>query len=235
MNRSLVDALGGRDGGALLLVERVVVDRAVVQAHAVGRLRHVRERVLHPHLVVALCEVVPRVGAARLLASLRGVHGLRALDQEVLQLECLDQVRVPHERAVRHAHILERLRHLEHLLAALFEQVLHAEDCGVVLHALLQVAADGGGGQRAGGVAQLVKVGNRRRARILGQGALLVARLARLPDAVGARTAEDDDVEERVGAETVGTVDGGAGGFAGGEQTGHDLVGIVLRRVEHFA
>ncbi len=51
-------------------------------------------------------------------------------------------------------------------------------------------------------------------------------------DAGGA--AEDDDVEQRVGAETVGAVDAGRCRLAGGQQTGHDLVGVLLRRVHHL-
>ena len=52
---------------------------------------------LHPVIVVAVLEVVPRVCPAALLAGLRGEHGVRALHEEVLQLEGLDEVSVPNE------------------------------------------------------------------------------------------------------------------------------------------
>lgn len=54
------------------------------------------------------------------------------------------------------------------------------------------------------------------------------SRLEGLRDVVGAGTAEDDNVEERVRAETVGTVDGNASSLTGGVQPGNDLVGTVL-------
>jgi len=49
---------------------------------------------------IASLEVVTGVSAARLLPGLGGVHGLRSLDEQVLQLKRLDEVRVPNHRAV---------------------------------------------------------------------------------------------------------------------------------------
>ena len=57
----------------------------------------------------------------------------------------------------------------------------------------------------------------------------------------GARTdgnpggaAEDDDVEQRVGAEAVGAVHAGRGGLAGGQQAVHYRVWVLLRRIYHL-
>ena len=47
--------------------------------------------------------------------------------------------------------------------------------------------------------------------------------------------AEDDEVDQRVGAEAVGAVHRGAAGFADGHQAGRDAVGIVGGRVQHLA
>ena len=51
---------------------------------------------LDTYILLAHLEVVARVRAAALLARLRRVHCLRALHEQVLQLERLDQVRVPY-------------------------------------------------------------------------------------------------------------------------------------------
>ena len=51
---------------------------------------------LDTYIPLAHLEVVARVRAAALLARLRRVHCLRALHEQVLQLERLDQVRVPY-------------------------------------------------------------------------------------------------------------------------------------------
>ena len=55
-----------------------------------------------------------------------------------------------------------------------------------------------------------------------------LARSQSLLDVVGASTAEDNDVEERVGAETVRTVDGYTRGLTGGVQTLNNLVVAIL-------
>ena len=47
--------------------------------------------------------------------------------------------------------------------------------------------------------------------------------------------AEDDEIGQRIRAETVGAVDRGAAGFADGHQAGHDGVGVVGGRVQHLA
>lgn len=48
-----------------------------------------------------------------------------------------------------------------------------------------------------------------------------------LLDAVGDGATEDDDVEKRVGAETVGSVDGHASGLASSHETRDHAVGVV--------
>lgn len=48
-----------------------------------------------------------------------------------------------------------------------------------------------------------------------------------LLDAVGDGATEDDDVEKRVGAEAVGSVDGHASGLASSHETRDHAVGVV--------
>ena len=61
--------------------------------------------VLHPVSIVALAEVLAGVCAAGLLARLRRQHGAAGVGQQVTQLQGLDEVRVPDERTVGHAHL----------------------------------------------------------------------------------------------------------------------------------
>jgi len=56
--------------------------------------------VLQPFLVIALVKVVPEMCTPRLLVLLRAVHGDGRVDQQVLQLQGLHQVGVPHPAAV---------------------------------------------------------------------------------------------------------------------------------------
>mmetsp|Transcript_3468 Transcript_3468/g.4859 ORF Transcript_3468/g.4859 Transcript_3468/m.4859 type:complete len:531 (-) Transcript_3468:80-1672(-) len=110
-----------------------------------------------------------------------------------------------------------------------------AVDRSMVLHALLHVQADLGGGQRTLSIPVLVEVGDALRARAGLQVGLGVPRGGDLRDAVGAGAPEHHDVQQAVGAEAVGPVHGGAGGLARREQPGHDAVRVLRRRRQHLA
>jgi hypothetical protein len=58
-------------------------------------------------LVAASLEVLARMRTAALLAGQRTLHDLHGVDEQVLQLQRLHQVAVPHHRAVRHLHVRE--------------------------------------------------------------------------------------------------------------------------------
>ena len=109
-------------------------------------------------------------------------------------------MRARHHRAVSDADVRHALADLVDLDDALLELLLHAEDGGVVLHHLLQVAPDLGRRERARRVAQLVEVVDGELARVGGEGLLRRGRLGDVVDSVGARPAEDDDVEQAVGS-----------------------------------
>lgn len=55
-----------------------------------------------------------------------------------------------------------------------------------------------------------------------------------LSDVVGASTTEDDDIQKRVGTETVSTVDGDTSSLASGVQSGDDLVLAVFVNRDDF-
>ena len=82
--------------------------RAVVEAHAPGTL-HPGQGVLQPVLIVALGEILARMRAAALGAVGRRMDGRGRLQQQILELERLDQIGVPDERAVGDAHVGEGL------------------------------------------------------------------------------------------------------------------------------
>ena len=60
-----------------------------------------------------------------------------------------------------------------------------------------------------------------------------LSRRQSLLNVMGASTTEDDDIEERVGAETVRAVDGHTGGLTGSIQTRDDLVLAVLIKMNN--
>mmetsp|Transcript_10585 Transcript_10585/g.20443 ORF Transcript_10585/g.20443 Transcript_10585/m.20443 type:complete len:470 (-) Transcript_10585:482-1891(-) len=209
--------------------------RPVVELHLVGGIRHVRKRVLHPLLVIAGLVVVACVGAAALSARLSRVHCLRALHEQILKLERLHQVRVPDHGLVGDLDVLDAGADVVDLGAPLGEQVLHTEDGGVRLHHLLQLVADRGGRLRALIGAQKINVGDGLLARALGQVLERIAWLGDLADAEGGGAAEDDDVEQRVGAQAVGAVHRRARGLARGEKAADDGVRVGGRRPDHLS
>mmetsp|Transcript_28961 Transcript_28961/g.64766 ORF Transcript_28961/g.64766 Transcript_28961/m.64766 type:complete len:331 (-) Transcript_28961:957-1949(-) len=219
-----VDARDGRDDFALLLVQSVVVHRPVVDRGLSRLLVEVGHGVLHPVHVVPVRGVFPRVGAPRLGAEIGRVHRGRRVGQQIAQLEGLDQVRVPDEGAVRHLHVLELSHRRVDLHRTLGEHVGGAVDGGVVLHHLLHLEPQLRRLHLPVREANRVQLRNRLGARILGEGRDGVARLVEVGDAEGAGAAEDDDVEQRVGAESVGAVHRGTAHLPRREEAWHHLV-----------
>ncbi len=184
----------------------------------------VGDGVLHPLIVVAIGIILVSVSAAALLPLLGAVHGGGGVAQEVATFERFDEVGVPDERLVGNLDVGELLDDVINLGLALGQEVGRAVDGGVLLHDGLHVRSDLGGRRRSLGVAEPVEIGHGFHPRVgsgVGDG---IARLGNVGNAEGTGTAKDDNVKEGVGTETVGTVDGGAGRFSGGEEAGYDLI-----------
>mmetsp|Transcript_27816 Transcript_27816/g.68381 ORF Transcript_27816/g.68381 Transcript_27816/m.68381 type:complete len:665 (+) Transcript_27816:128-2122(+) len=189
--------------------------------------------VLHPVHVVAVGEVLARVRPAALLAPLRAVHGDLRVGHQVVQLQRLDQVRVPHQAAVRHLQVVQAAGHVVDLDAPLRQRLLRAEHGGVVLHGALHRLAHHGRAVRPVGVPHGVQVRDGVLARVRRDHLVRPPRLQRLRHGVGARPPEHHDVQQRVGAQAVGAVHGGAGALPGGQQPRHHGVGVAVRADGH--
>lgn len=221
-----VDSLEGRNG-LNLVIERLM-DYITVRdvSVLVGSLLE-SERMLHPVHIVSLRVVISSVSTARLLSVLGGINGHLALNEKVLELESLNEVGVPHLTAIRQLDVFVHLRDLVHLLAALLEQVLLTEDGGVTLHGLLESTADLGGRVLAVGEAHSVELGNGLFTGVRSELLLGLTRHEVLDGGLGGTSTEDDEIEQRVGAESVSTMDGSAGGFTASSKAGHnDIVAL---------
>mmetsp|Transcript_86006 Transcript_86006/g.240669 ORF Transcript_86006/g.240669 Transcript_86006/m.240669 type:complete len:303 (-) Transcript_86006:986-1894(-) len=217
-----------------LLVQGLVDDRAVLEGDG-GilnvRLVQVRQGVLHPSGVVTVREVLVRVRSTGLLPGLRSIHLLRGLIDQVLELQRLDQICVPHHAAIRDADILVLLHDLHDDVLALRQVVRVAVHRRVLLHRHLQLPAEVGRGDGALAVADLVHARDRGLARVGRQRHRRAVRLHELRGGVSRLAAEDHEVEERVGAQAVGAVHGGAARLAGGEEAGYDGVALALQHL----
>ena len=216
-----------------LVVERGLDDRAVVDAH-LALLVDPREGVFHPVDIVTVGEVLASVRTAALLALLGGVHGDLRVGHQVVELERLDEVGVPHHALVRHLEVVQSGGDLVNLLHALGQGLLRTEHGGVVLHHPLHRLPDIRGGVLAVAPSNLVQVRHGILTRVGGNLLVGHAGLEGLGDGVRARTAENDDVEKGVGAEAVGAVHGGARALTRGEQARHGRVLAVGAQGQHL-
>ena len=92
---------------------------------------------LHPVLVVALREVLARVRAAALGAVLCGFHRDDRLGNQIVEFQCLDEIRVPDQRAVRNPDVGDAAVNFVNELLALFQDLGGAKYRAIVLHHLL--------------------------------------------------------------------------------------------------
>lgn len=208
------------------------------------------ESVLHPVLVVTLGVVLTGVSATRLLSGSGSGGGLdtshvsiktdkdrivnlRASEQ-VPELERLNEIRVPDHAAILDANLGEGLINLVDLLHTLIQALLGTEDADIALHGLLHRKTDLSSALRAVSIAELVEDLNRVSTSISAERLESLARGEVIADSVGNGTAENNQVEQGVGTETVSTVDGHASGFTTGEETGHNLVVALLINSEHL-
>lgn len=219
---------------------------------AVGLLLE-RQGVLHPVDVVTVGVVFTGVGTTRLL-SVGGRGGglstaarqyiikqkvsarcyLRA-GQEVPQLQSLDKVGVPDHAAVLDANILEHAVNLGDLLDTLVQGLLCPEDADVRLHRLLHGQTDLSRALWSIRRPDLVEHLDRLGTSISADWLVLGTRGEVIADSVRDSTAKDDQIQEGVGSQAVGTVDGHASGFTTGEQTRDDLVVAALIDGEHLS
>mmetsp|Transcript_108872 Transcript_108872/g.272823 ORF Transcript_108872/g.272823 Transcript_108872/m.272823 type:complete len:214 (-) Transcript_108872:286-927(-) len=192
-----------------LLIQGLVDDRTVLEHHL--RILHIGlvkegEGVLHPVLVIAVREVLVRMRTAGLLACLSRVHLLRGLVDQVLELKRLDEVRVPDHAAVGDADILVLLHDAINHVLALEEVVSVAIHRRILLHVDLQLAAEVGCRDWALAVPDLVHASDRSLASIRWQFHWGAVGLHKFGCRVCCLAAKDNQVEQRVRSETVGSM-----------------------------
>ena len=186
--------------------------------------------------VSGLKEQVGELAAERLAKHVpRRVHGGGGLDDQVVELERLDQVGIPDQAAILDRDVRDAGVDFCDPLDAGLQRLAGAEHGAVFLHRLLHLRAELRGGRAARCVAELVEAGEVifagafRQVFLVGVGFEFLA-------ATDARcAAEDDEVDQRVGAEAVGAVDRHAGRFADSHQARHDRIRIIASLGEDFA
>lgn len=186
-------------------------------------------------LVETIWEVVTSMGSTGFLSVLSGNNGLRSVDEKILELESLDEVRIPHESLVGDLEVGLILIELGQNLDSLLEDISTTEDSGVLLHGLLHGETEFGSGDVSLVVAEMVEVGNGGLSGVLWKLWDSNSGGGVLEDVNSAGSSEDNQVEKRVGSESVGSVDGVSSALSGGVESRHDLVSLLRRIVEHLS
>jgi hypothetical protein len=202
----------------------------------------------HPVIIIAVLEIVACMRATALCARHGRSARLHGIGQQIAQLERLDEVAVPDERAVRDAQVGgERgfdagepsesdscVRNtavvdcMVRCMAARSEAVeLSPDEDRMVFISLMEGRPIDGSVGWCAALGELCEAMWSAEARPCG-GLVLVV------NGGGWTAYEDDDIEEGVGAESVGTVDAHAGCFASGVQAVDDVVDAVLH-VDYLA
>ena len=185
--------------------------------------------------VVALGVVLARLRAAAFRAVGGRLDRAHRLQQQVVELERLDEIRVPDQRAVADCDVAERREHLLELIDTLLQRIAGAKHGRMSLHHALHLEPDLRRRRLALRVAQLVEprdglVAGARRERPRPSAALdeLAAPLRR-------RAAEHDEIDQRVRAEPIGAVHGDARSLADRHEPRHDLLLAVAVLRERLA
>jgi hypothetical protein len=186
--------------------------------------------VLHPVGVVTLGEVLASMSSTRLLTLLSTVHSLNGVEEQVLCLQSLNEISVPDHGAICCLELTQHLISLINELNTLGEDGSSTENGSVVLHNLLHVSADLSSRDGSGGIANSIKARDRVLTSVGFQGLLGSTRLGGLSNVVSASATENNDIQQRVGTETVSTVDGHTGSLTSGVETRDDRVGVTIAR-----
>lgn len=110
------------------------------------------------------------------------------------------------------------------LLDTFVERLLGSEYSDIGLHDLLHLETDLGGRLGALRCADLVENSDGIGTGIGSDGVSCLTRAEVVADGVRNGTAEDDEIQERVSTEAVGTVNGDGSGFTAGEKSRHNLI-----------
>ncbi len=173
--------------------------------------------------------------AAAFLTVGRRVHGDSSLRDQIVELEGFNKIRIPDHAAVFHVDPGRFLVDFLDGIDAVLQDIAGAEDGAIVLHALLHFEAEGSDRLVARCVAQAVKAREVAVGGALRQFRLGCARFRGGATALAGCATEDDKIDQRVGAETVGAVYGDTGRFADGHQTGHDRIRVSILLGQYFA
>jgi len=199
---------------------------------------------LHPVFVVTIREVFTSMSPSRFLACRCRFDSLNGALENVAKFEGLNKIRVPDHAPVLDTDIIEALVDSAHLLNTLVKRLLCAENSCIRLHGLLHLEPDLRSRLRAIGSSDLVQELYTSDPSFLGNSLMRFTGFKSVSDVVSNSTTKYDNVQKRVRAQTVSTMNRDTGSFTSGVKSrnnivlaifvdGDDLTSIPSRNATH--
>merc|ERR1711871_1309973 len=152
------------------------------------------------------------------------MHSDASAADQVVELDGLDEVSVPDHRSVSDLKSGQVSSNIVQLLAALLQDRLVAEHGSMLLHGTLHLVAELVGGHVAVSIADALNTVNAVLTSLLWPLTVGVAGLVGGRNGVGTGTPEDDNVQQRVGAQAVGTMHRGRCSLTSSIEAVHNLI-----------
>jgi len=175
-------------------------------------------------LVNSVLEVLSSMSTSGFLSSAGRFHRHSSVDHQVLELQRFDQVSVPDHSSVVDFHVLHVIVDFLGHLATILERLSGSEDGGVVLHDFLHLSSKGRSVDLTVSHSNSINISNRFFTISRLDWSEVIARFAFLRDGVSTSSAKDNQIEKRVGTESVCAVNRSASGFSSGVKATDDLV-----------
>ena len=158
-----------------------------------------------------------------------------AWSDQIVEFQGFDQIGIPDQRAVGDANIADALPDIGDLRQTFLEYGAIPEDGAVHLHDALHFQAQRRRRRAAVGMPEAIEARERQFAGVAGKIGLRAAWLDGFRALQARGAAKHHQVDQRVAAQSIGSVHGDAGGFAQGHEARHDVVGIATFKRQHLA
>ncbi|RUS27242.1 hypothetical protein BC938DRAFT_483532, partial [Jimgerdemannia flammicorona] len=199
-------------------------------------------------------EVLTGVRAARLLPRRCRVHGLGGAGEQVLQLERLEQVRIPDHGPVRRLHVCKRLPDAVDLgdtyicyagegmsllrqerRRTFIQALLRPKHGGIILHDFLHLQPNIRCRPISICIPQLIQIHNAFSSRIVRQWRMWPTRLKGIPNMMCDGPPKYDDIQQRVRTEPISAMNRHASGLTRSVKAGDGLLLALVVNGEDLA
>mmetsp|Transcript_32133 Transcript_32133/g.36466 ORF Transcript_32133/g.36466 Transcript_32133/m.36466 type:complete len:356 (-) Transcript_32133:748-1815(-) len=182
----------------------------------------------HPVLVISLGEIISGVSTTGFLSVFSGKHSHLGLEEKILEFQSFDQVGIPDKSSIGNSNILELLGNFADLDTTFFQNVLDSEHTSVTLHGGLHGISNFSSAEFTLGVSNFVNLVQGFHTGISRQLRLSSSGLDQFLASQRSGSSENNDIQQRVSTQSVGTMDRGTSDFSSGHESRNDDVFSVL-------